>query len=146
MKTVVWRLTLGSLAVVLAGSLAGCANLGLESKKIDYRSASTVRVPALEVPPDLTSPARDDRFVISDAGGKGSATYSAYSEERAQTAQRPTEVLPEVDKAHVERMGNQRWLVVKETPDKLWGQIKDVWQELGFLISVDLPEAGVMET
>jgi outer membrane protein assembly factor BamC len=120
--------------------------LGIESKKIDYKSASNAQVPALEVPPDLTSPARDDRFVVPDTGGRGSATYSAYSGERSQTAQQPSEVLPEVDNVRVERSGNQRWLVVKGTPDKLWGQIKDFWQELGFLIKLDLPEAGVMET
>jgi outer membrane protein assembly factor BamC len=146
MKTVARWLAFGSLAAMVAGSFSGCADLSLESKKIDYKSASAVRVPPLEIPPDLTSPARDDRFVVSDAGGRGSATYSAYSGEREQAARRPSEVLPEVDKARVEREGNQRWLVVRETPDKLWGQIKDFWQELGFLISVDLPEAGVMET
>jgi outer membrane protein assembly factor BamC len=135
-----------ALTVALAGSIAGCADLSIESKKVDYKSASAVRVPSLEVPPDLTSPARDDRFVVPDTGGRGSATYSAYSEERAQGVQRPSEVLPEVDKARVERSGNQRWLVVRDVPDKLWGQIKDFWQELGFLIQIDLPEAGVMET
>jgi outer membrane protein assembly factor BamC len=136
----------GSLAVTLAGLIAGCADLAIESKKIDYKSASNNQVPTLEVPPDLTSPARDDRFVVPDTGGRGSATYSAYSGERAQSARQPSEVLPDVDNARVERSGNQRWLVVKGTPDKLWGQIKDFWQELGFLIKLDLPEAGVMET
>jgi outer membrane protein assembly factor BamC len=134
------------LAVALAGMVAGCADLRIESKKVDYKSASSNRVSPLEVPPDLTSPTRDDRFVVPDAGGRGSATYSAYSEERTQGTQRPSEVLPEVDKVRVERAGNQRWLVVRDTPDKLWGPIKDFWQELGFLIQVDLPEAGVMET
>ena len=146
MKTVVWRRACASLAAILAGVLAGCADLGIESKKIDYKSASTMRVPALEIPPDLTSPARDNRFVVPDTGGKGSATYSEYSGERTQNTSRPSEVLPEVDKVRIERVGNQRWLVVKDTPDTLWGQIKDFWQELGFLISIDLPEAGVMET
>ena len=146
MKTVVWRRAFASLAAILAGVFAGCADLGIESRKIDYKSASTARTPALEIPPDLTSPARDDRFVVPDTGGKGSATYSAYSGERTQDTRLPSEVLPEVGKVRVERVGNQRWLVVKETPDTLWGQIKDFWQELGFLISVDLPEAGVMET
>ncbi|MDR2452890.1 MAG: outer membrane protein assembly factor BamC [Candidatus Accumulibacter sp.] len=134
---------------VLAAAVAGCADLNIETRKIDYKSASANRVPTLEIPPDLTSPARDDRFVVPDTGGGGgTATYSAYSGERTQAAmaQRPSEVLPEVDKARVERLGNERWLVVKDTPDNLWGQIKDFWQELGFLIQLDLPEAGVMET
>ena len=108
MRVVVRRLASCSLAAVFAGLIAGCADLGIESKKIDYKSASAVRVPTLEVPPDLTSPARDDRFVVPDTGGKGSATYSAYSGERTQAAQRPSEVLPDVDKVRVERSGNQR--------------------------------------
>jgi outer membrane protein assembly factor BamC len=141
------RVVLVALLAALAGSIAGCADLGIESKKIDYKSASTVKVPTLEIPPDLTSPARDDRFVVPDTGGKGTATYSAYSGERTQAAtQRISEVLPDVDKVRVERSGNGRWLVVKDTPDKLWGQVKSFWQELGFLIKLDLPEAGVMET
>ena len=147
MKFVAWRLALCSLAAVVAGQLAGCSSVGLESKKIDYKSASTAKVTTLEIPPDLTSPARDDRFVVPDTGGKGSATFSAYSGERVQAvAQKQSDILPQVDKVRVERSGNQRWLVINETPDKLWGQVKDFWQETGFLIKLELPEAGVMET
>jgi len=144
MKYVVLRLTLCLLAVVLAA----CSSIGLESKKIDYKSASAVKVPTLEIPPDLTSPTRDDRFAVPDTGSKGSATFSAYSGERSPQAraQQPSDVLPEVDKARIDRSGSQRWLVVSESPDKLWGQVKDFWQETGFLIKLDLPEAGVMET
>lgn len=144
MKFVVSRLTLCVMSIVLAA----CSSIGLESKKIDYKSASAVKVPTLEVPPDLTSPARDDRFAVPDTGGKGTATFSAYSGERSSQAraQQQSDVLPQVDKARIERSGSQRWLVIAETPDKLWGQVKDFWQETGFLINLELPEAGVMET
>jgi len=144
MKCVVSRLTLCALAVVLAA----CSSLGLESKKIDYKSASKVKTPTLEIPPDLTSPGRDDRFSVPDTGGKGTATFSAYSGERSgqSQAQQQSDVLPNIDKARIERSGNQRWLVVAESPDKLWGQVKDFWQETGFLIKLEMPEAGVMET
>jgi outer membrane protein assembly factor BamC len=47
---------------------------------------------------------------------------------------------------HVERDGSQRWLVVKQTPEKLWPEIKDFWQDSGFLISTENAETGVMET
>ena len=60
MKFAFLRLTVCSLAVVLAG----CSSIGLEPKKIDYKSSSTVKVPTLEIPPDLTSPTRDDRFAV----------------------------------------------------------------------------------
>ncbi len=144
MKFVTSRLTLCALAV----AITACSSIGLESKKIDYKSAAKVKTPTLEIPPDLTSPSRDDRFSVPDTSGKGSATFSAYSGERSVqgAAQQPTDVLPKIDKARIERSGNQRWLVVAETPDNLWGQIKDFWQETGFLIKLEMPEAGVMET
>ena len=144
MKFAVLRLTLCSLLLVLAA----CSTIGLEPKKIDYKSSSSVKVPTLEIPPDLTSPTRDDRFAVPDTAGKGTATFSAYAGERSPQAlaQQKSDVLPQVDIARVERSGNQRWLVVNGTPDKLWGQVKDFWQETGFLIKLDLPEAGVMET
>ena len=144
MKFAVLRLTFCSILVLLAG----CSTIGLEPKKIDYKSSSAVKVPTLEIPPDLTSPTRDDRFAVPDTAGKGTATFSAYAGERSPQAlaQQKSDVLPQVDIARVERSGNQRWLVVNGTPDKLWGQVKDFWQETGFLIKLDLPEAGVMET
>ncbi len=148
MRVVALRLAIWSSVAVLAGVLSGCGSLNLESKKIDYKSASTVKVPTLEVPPDLTSPTRDNRFLVPDTGGTGSATFSTYSGERVQAANQSqsSDVLPKVDKVRVERSGNQRWLVINETPDKLWGPVKDFWQETGFLIKLEMPEAGVMET
>ncbi len=118
-----------------------------ESKKIDYKSA--VKAPTLEIPPDLTSPSRDDRYAVPDTGGRGSATFSAYSAERdpqVKGGAKNSEVLPQVDKTRIERSGTQRWLVVAGTPDQVWPMIKDFWQETGFLVNVEIPQAGVMET
>jgi outer membrane protein assembly factor BamC len=47
---------------------------------------------------------------------------------------------------HIERSGSQRWLVVTGAPEQLWPQVKEFWQETGFLINIEQPEAGVMET
>ena len=133
-------LTLSLLAI----ALAGCSILP-DSRKIEYKSAS--KAPTLEVPPDLSQVTKDDRFVVPDASGKGSATFSAYSAERTPLAQaQNATVLPTVDKVRVERSGNQRWLVVAATPDKLWDNVKDFWQETGFVINLERPDAGVMET
>lgn len=116
-------------------------------KKIDYKTSAATKVPTLEIPPDLTSPTRDDRFAVPDTGGKGTATFSAYSGERSpQALAQQQSNVPQVDKARVERSGNQRWLVVAGTPGKLWDQVKDFWQETGFVIKLELPQAGVMET
>lgn len=140
---------LSSLALAVLGVVAaGCSSVSdiiPDSKKIDYRSAG--KVPSLEVPPDLSQITRDDRYAVPDAAGKGSATFSAYSSDRTPAAQaKNSVVLPTVDKIRVERTGNQRWLVVTAPADKLWGPVKDFWQENGFIIVIERPDAGVMET
>jgi outer membrane protein assembly factor BamC len=136
---------LSSLALsLLAVALAGCS-IFPDSRKIEYKSAG--KAPTLEVPPDLSQIARDDRYLVPDAVGKGSATFSAYSADRTPQAQaQNSAVLPRVDKVTVERSGNQRWLVVAASPDKLWDTVKDFWQETGFIVAIERPEAGVMET
>jgi len=140
-----------STVVILASAAllsAGCSTVNdlLESRKVDYKSAG--RLPPLEIPPDLTRPAADDRFVVPDGSPAGSATYSAYSKDRGakQTESTNSDILPKVDNVSIERAGTQRWLVVQGTPDQLWPLVKSFWQELGFIVNVEVPEAGVMET
>ena len=134
----------GLTLTLVAIAAAGCSMLP-ESKKIDYKSAG--KVPSLEVPPDLTQLPKDDRFAVPDAAGKGSATFSAYTADRSPAGQAQNSViLPQVDKARIESSGNQRWLVVTVPADKLWDTVKDFWQEVGFIVKVEMPEAGIMET
>src|SRR5262245_16123220 len=134
----------GWIAALAAALLAGCISEESLTGKVDYKSTGTL--PSLEVPPDLTSPARDNRYSVPEAGGK-SATYSGYqAERREQRSTATATLLPEFDKLHVERAGTQRWLVIDEPAEKVWPVIKDFWQENGFLLRLELPEAGVMET
>ena len=130
---------------LLALALGACSSIELPSKKIDYRAAA--KLPTLEIPPDLTRPGADERFTVPDVNAKSGATYSAYSKERAgRVEQGEAAVLPSQDNVRVERAGTQRWLVVKGTPDQVWPTVKDFWQEVGFVVNVEKPEAGVMET
>ena len=133
---------------VLAGVLllGGCSSFTdwLEGRdRTPYRTSSTL--PPLEVPPDLTSPSRDNRYLVPDSA-PGSATLSGYQAERREAKPGSGAVLPSFDNMRVERDGSQRWLVVDEPAEKLWPAIKDFWQENGFLIKTELPQAGVMET
>jgi len=134
-------------ALAFAVALGACSTGSLlEGKKIDYKSAG--QLPTLEIPPDLTTPARDNRYIVPDTG-KSSATLSGYQADRKQQAKTgalAAGVLPGVDKMRVERAGTQRWLVVAEPPEKLWPLVRDFWQENGFLIALNVPEAGVLET
>ena len=138
----------GLLCLLLGAGLAACSAVPTIdlSKKIDYKTAG--KLPPLEVPPDLTRPGTDDRYAVPDINPKSSATYSEYSRDRA--GQRPgagaSPVLPQLDSARVVRDGGQRWLVVKGEPGQVWPVVKDFWQESGFIVNVESPEAGVMET
>jgi outer membrane protein assembly factor BamC len=114
--------------------------------KVEYKTASTL--PPLEVPPDLTSPARDNRYVVPETG-KSAATLSGYEAERRDAkpgAAASATLLPQPEHMRIERAGMQRWLVVDDQPEKLWPLVREFWQENGFLIKLELPELGVMET
>lgn len=121
-------------------AVSGCS---IESKKIDYKSAE--KLPTLEIPPDLTAPTGDNRYAIPDAQG-GTATLSTYSQERKTAPASAGTLLPTQDKVRIEKSGSQRWLVVQATPQQVWPVVKDFWQETGFIINMESPETGVMET
>lgn len=140
-----FRVLVLPLALLSALSACSAPSSLLEGKKIDYKSAG--KAPTLEVPPDLTAPAADNRFVVPDVNPQGAATFSAYSRERAGQPQTGTgDLLPDHAKATVERAGHHRWLLVRATPEQVWPVVKDFWQESGFIIKTESPESGVMET
>jgi outer membrane protein assembly factor BamC len=139
-----WHHAVCALLGVVLGS---CSSLGVETKKVDYKS--TGKLPSLEIPPDLTRPTADDRYVVPDINPKGTATYSEYSRDRAGakgSTSVASLVLPTTQDVRVERDGNQRWLVVTGTPDQVWPVVESFWQENGFILNVELPDAGIMET
>jgi outer membrane protein assembly factor BamC len=121
--------------VTLAALLGGCESLTSSlGKKIDYKSSSST--PALEIPPDLTTPAYDDRYLASTASAAAAA----------RAAGKPSEVLPANAEAHLVHAGSERWLVVKTTPEAAWNTLRDFWSQNGFVIAVEQPALGIMET
>lgn len=67
-------LQIGISSAVLV-SLVGCSMFGAGSKRIDY-AAAAVKVPALEIPPDLTMPTSDERYQLPQ-GVSGAAALDA---------------------------------------------------------------------
>ncbi len=123
--------------------LSGCSWFGT-NKNTDYR-AQGGKLPSLEVPPDLTSPTADDRYIIPDGRG---TTLSAYNQRGTATPQavgNQVGVL-KVDGARVERAGNQRWLVVNANPERVWSTSKEFWAENGFTLLRENAATGIMET
>lgn len=138
---------LRTLAVLLACvTLPACSwtqNL-ISSEKINYKSeGKQSTAPSLEIPPDLTAPTREDRFSVP-----GDRPRSATANQQTKGGPLPASfgVLPSVKDARIDRAGSQRWLVVKAKPDELWQTIKEFWQENGFILDIERPESGVMET
>ncbi len=128
----------GALAVALVSvALAGCESLASLSptKRIDYKSVSST--PSLELPPDLTTPKYDDRYKVSTATGLAQAGANKGTR---------SEFLPTTPDAKIVRAGNERWLVVKATPEQAWNTAREFWQENGFVLAVEQPQTGVMET
>lgn len=131
-------------------SLAGCGSINslMESDRLDYKSAAKSSISRLEIPPDLTQLQRDNRYAIPEAN-RGTATASGYNLEQGlrPTTSSNTPIAPKTKVGiRVERDGKQRWLVVEQAPEILWSQVKDFWQDSGFLINIESPETGVMET
>ena len=115
--------------------------------KVDYKSQGRAEAPGLEVPPDLTAPTRDTRFTVpGEENRRTTITATELATRGASARPAAAGVLPKVQNARVERAGTQRWLVVDSKADQLWPTIKEFWQEAGFVIDIERPESGVMET
>lgn len=123
-----------SLAIIMG--LSACSTL--EEDKIDYKSTSKGN--SLEVPPDLVQLSRDNRYQIP-----GSATASGFDAGQATKPVATTAALT-IGDVQIERAGNQRWLVVGRTPEKIWPLLRDFWTDNGFLLTTDEQNIGIMET
>ncbi len=133
-----------TLSFVVA--LAGCSSMEtvLSGDKIDYRSQASKTTP-LEVPPDLTQLHREGRYQ-PQGGVVSAANYQPGSTASPAAAVGQTVAPQQVGDVRIERSGTTRWLVSSQTPEQLWPQLRAFWQERGFNIALDTPEAGVMET
>src|SRR6185503_2159495 len=69
------RLNRKLVAAAALAVLSACAS----DSGVDYKKAGTL--PPLEVPPDLTAPARDNRYAVPEAA-RSSDTLSGYQAER----------------------------------------------------------------
>ena len=128
------RFALSAIAISL--SLSACSVL--EGDRVDYKSAG--KAPSLEVPPDLTQLSKDTRYNVP--GGSVSASSLEAGKAPANVGTAATSV----GDIRIERLGNQRWLVVNRPADQLWDTVKDFWQESGFLLTLNQTNIGIMET
>jgi outer membrane protein assembly factor BamC len=129
--------------VSVALSLSACASIEnfMGGDKIDYRSA-TVKTNGLEVPPDLTQLARDTRYQ------QPGTTVSAATFQSGAAASPAVVAAAVINNPNIrmERLGSERWVAVKQSPEALWPQLQAFWKERGLALVADDAAAGVMET
>jgi outer membrane protein assembly factor BamC len=128
----------GVTGLAAATLLSGCETMGTSfGKRIEYKTVTTA--PALEIPPDLTTPQYDDRYAV--------ATASALAAQNASRPKAGDQIAPNTaGEARVARSGNERWLVVKTSPENAWGTVRQFWIDTGFVLAVEQPGSGIMET
>jgi outer membrane protein assembly factor BamC len=131
---------------VLLGTLllAGCSTLSsvAEGDKVDYKTSENKSLPKLEIPPDLTVPQGEQRYAVPNSNA--ATTASDYQKENNRTVS--TNVLPSFPIGRIERDGARRWLVMNDTPEHLWPVLRQFWNESGFVLVIDKPDVGIMET
>jgi outer membrane protein assembly factor BamC len=136
---------MAALALALV-TLAGCDSLNdwFASDRVNYKVAETA--PPLNVPSDLQTQQTQQKYVAPPTnlalGGAPTraVTAAGNSTEGVPNAQDPLGM-------HIERDGDRRWLVVDgRTPEQLWAELQEFWQENGFVLKTDAATTGIMTT
>lgn len=140
------RLSVLSLGIGTLISIAGCDTLNdwLAPDRVNYKGAETA--PSLAVPSDLSTADISSRYAAPPKfNSLGGAAPRALTPAGNATVGVPSPQDP--FGMHVEKDGDRRWLVVDgRSPDQLWPQLQEFWEENGFTLKTDAPATGIMTT
>lgn len=122
-------------------SLVACSSTDKKAQpKLDYQSQNN-KIINLEVPPDLNDPRDGDLYTLP------AGTQARPDALKQVTSSRNRQVLLNVKDAHIESRGTQRWLIIQnKSASEIWSLLRAFWQESGFTIYSEEPQAGLMET
>lgn len=128
--------------VTAAVALSGCGTWEkVVGKKADYKQSRTEA--PLEIPPDLNSSTIEDALVVPDGAA---TTYSEYASGERKTEPGATGILVQPQNMRIERRGDKQWLVVQASAEQVWPKVRDFWLQNGFLLTMDDPKVGILET
>ena len=111
--------------------------------KINYYSDKSVT--SLEIPPDLTKPAYENSFRLSEYVSDINRNIVNLTNKEKLEEQKH-EVLTVPSDIQVKKSGTRRWLVVDKSPDLIWDLSRQFLKEQGFVIKKSNKKIGVMET
>lgn len=135
---------IGVLVIVTAGS--GCSKLVpkldevMPDNRKDYQKAKSL--PDLEVPPELSTDAIQDRMAIPEGGQ--AARYSTYQERRAD--RKRAEELEQTQTSAIRLLENEHVLAAEGAPVQVWPKLRAFWESEGYQLELDDVELGIIET
>lgn len=137
-------MVLASLVMLVScgGNLEESLDTVLPAKDAQYKSSRSL--PPLEIPPELNSQGIQDAYLLPGESTQGSVTLSEQSQ--LGSFIEVSTVLPELTNITMERGGDQRWLAIETPADSIWHTVRSFWLEKGFLLRIDDPSIGIMET
>jgi len=133
----------GALVVVI---LTGCSQLVpkldevLPDRRTEYKKSKSL--PDLEVPPDLTTDAIQDRMAIPNSGE--AASFSTFQERAAE--RKRDEDLERSESSAIKLLENETVLAVEGVTVQIWPRLRSFWNGLGYELELDDEELGVIET
>ncbi|MGE0486645.1 MAG: outer membrane protein assembly factor BamC [Gammaproteobacteria bacterium] len=139
------RATLAT-ALFCALALNGCSKIVPKLDEVvpdnrkEYQKARSL--PDLEVPPDLSTEAIQDRMAIPDGGD--TARYSTFQERRADR-QRAAD-LEKAQTSAIRVLENEHVLAVEGAAVQVWPRLESFWAEQGYDLELDDVELGIIET
>ncbi len=133
------------IGLMIIAFTSGCGFLPAFDKVMpDTRKAyqKSQSLPDLEVPPDLSTAAIQDRMSIPEGGS--SARYSTYQERRADEQMQVD--LEKTQTAAIRLLENEHVLAVEGAAVQVWPKLREFWEAQGYMLELDDVELGVIET
>lgn len=133
-------------SLLLVSMLVGCSRLipkldeVLPDRRTEYKKSKSL--PDLEIPPDLTTDAIQDRMAIPTPGE--TASFSTF-QERAAERKREQE-LERSESGAIKLLENEHVLAVQGATVQIWPQLREFFSGLGYGLELDDEELGVIET
>ena len=133
------------IGLIVIASTSGCGffpkfDKVLPDTRRTYQKAQTL--PDLDVPPDLSTEAIQDRMTIPEGGS--TARYSTYQERRAD--RKVQESLEKTQTAAIRLLENEHVLAVEGAAVQVWPKLREFWEAQGYTLELDDVELGVIET
>lgn len=123
-------------------ALVGCSTI-IEDDPIDYKSVRSGT--NLDVPPDLQQLSSNIRFKRTADGALSASDIAKDRKSDADKTAAETAPLQAGD-VTVQRDGSNRWLLINRPVDQLWVPVRDFWVSQGFVLTIDDPKLGIVET